>query len=537
MKAAGYIRVSSEMQVKQGHSLDMQRKLITDYVHSKGWGLADLFCETARTGRLTDRPALKTMLARAKRGEFDVIVVTSFDRFHRNLLHLLIALDQLRQRNVSFVSVTENIDFTTPWGKVALAVLGSLAEIYSDKLSIETKRGKQGRVLKGLWNGSIPLGYCNGLCLTCTDVNGLNYCPHYGEPNRGDGKSLILHPIENIAVRLSFDWYETEQFNDGLIAEKLNGYIVTLPDGTTRHFRTKRLLSRGGPQPFTRDSVREMLMRVFYTGRVPYFGTTVRGAKLKRHDPSLLRPGTHPSLISMEVFERCQGIRRRLARKPRRVLRVQRAFFPLTGILFCGECGGHMIGGRCKGERRYSCNARIQHRVRCTQPSINADSTEATIIQVLSNLHWHDDWREQWHQVLESAWDRLPFLSDETQREKTREESLDKGEFAGAEEVSLHTPEQVARQRSYDIDELIETMQPLSAFRAHWEIATSHRDYKAQKQLLHTAFARIVVRGQAIDKIEATSGFVHLVRNTRVVGKASPGEKEMPLVAQILSQS
>ncbi len=247
MKAVGYIRVSSEMQVKQGHSLDMQHKLIMDYVHHQGWILVDFFCDTALTGQSTNRPALKRMLARAKRGEFDVIVVTSFDRFHRHLLHLLLALDQLQQWNVSCVSITENIDFTTPWGKVALAVLGSLAEIYCDMLSTETKRGKQGRVLKGLWNGSIPFGYCNGLCSTCTDVNGLNYCPQYGHPNRGDGMALVTHPIESIGVRLAFDWYHSEQFSDGLIAEKLNGYVVTLPDGTTRHIRTKRLLSRGGP--------------------------------------------------------------------------------------------------------------------------------------------------------------------------------------------------------------------------------------------------------------------------------------------------
>ena len=76
-----------------------------------------------------------------------MIVVTSFDHFHRHLLHLLLALDQLRVWNVSFVSITENIDFTTPWDKVALAVVGSLAEIYCDKLSNDTKRGKRGRIL------------------------------------------------------------------------------------------------------------------------------------------------------------------------------------------------------------------------------------------------------------------------------------------------------------------------------------------------------------------------------------------------------
>ncbi len=86
MKVVGYIRVSSKMQAKYGHSLDMQRQMIIDFVRSKGWVLVDLFCKTARTGRLTNRPALKMMLARAMRGEFDVIVVTSLERFHRNLL-------------------------------------------------------------------------------------------------------------------------------------------------------------------------------------------------------------------------------------------------------------------------------------------------------------------------------------------------------------------------------------------------------------------------------------------------------------------
>lgn len=81
MKAVGYIPVSSEMQVKHGHSLDMQRKLITDYIQSKGEVFSDLFCESAYTAKLSERPALKRMLARTKRGEFDVIVVTSFDRF------------------------------------------------------------------------------------------------------------------------------------------------------------------------------------------------------------------------------------------------------------------------------------------------------------------------------------------------------------------------------------------------------------------------------------------------------------------------
>ncbi|MBI5305305.1 MAG: recombinase family protein [Chloroflexi bacterium] len=180
-------------------------------------------------------------------------------------------------------------------------------------------------------------------------TNGLNYCPYYSETNRSDGKSLILHPIESIAVHLSFDWHQAGKYCDGLIAEKLNGYVVTLPDGTTRHFRTKRLQPRGGPQQFTRDSVRELLMRVFYTGRVPYFGTTEHGTKSKRYNPTLLQDGSHPSLVTTEVFERCQEIRKRMHRKPHSLTTRTRTLFPVTSKLFCGECGSHLIRASLHG--------------------------------------------------------------------------------------------------------------------------------------------------------------------------------------------
>lgn len=48
-------------------------------------------------------------------------------------------------------------------GKLALTVLGMLAEIYIDNLSHETRKGKIARVRKDLWNGTIPMGYCEGL--------------------------------------------------------------------------------------------------------------------------------------------------------------------------------------------------------------------------------------------------------------------------------------------------------------------------------------------------------------------------------------
>jgi DNA invertase Pin-like site-specific DNA recombinase len=85
--------------------------------------------------RISDRPALKELLDDAEKGLFDVVIVHSVDRFFCDLQGLLRALNHLQKHSVSFVSITENIDFTTPWGKLALAVLGTLAEIHIDKLS------------------------------------------------------------------------------------------------------------------------------------------------------------------------------------------------------------------------------------------------------------------------------------------------------------------------------------------------------------------------------------------------------------------
>ena len=66
MKALGYIRVSSEMQVETGHSLDAQRTLITDFINAKGWSLGEIFCDAGLSGTLSDRPALQNFMARAE---------------------------------------------------------------------------------------------------------------------------------------------------------------------------------------------------------------------------------------------------------------------------------------------------------------------------------------------------------------------------------------------------------------------------------------------------------------------------------------
>jgi DNA invertase Pin-like site-specific DNA recombinase len=325
------------MQVETGYSLDAQRAFITDDVHHKGWTLVEIFCDPGFSGTRSNRPALQALMSRAEHREFDGVVVHAVDRFYRDLGGLLAALHHLHQIHITFVSITENLDFTTPWGKLVLAVLGALAEIYIDKLRDETRKGKQARARKGLWNGSIPLGYCNGLCAACTDVNGKDYCPNSGQANRSRSGVLIAHPIESIAVGLTYKWYEMGNLSHRLIAEKLNAYELVLPHGTQRHFRTKRCNSQGGPQPITRSTVREILSRISYTGQVPYYGTNKQGIRLKRRNIAAIVSGQHPPLISQELFDRCQQLARGRLGKLSMAERISQS------VPFVGEPVGAMV--------------------------------------------------------------------------------------------------------------------------------------------------------------------------------------------------
>ncbi len=142
-----YYRVSSEEQV-EGYSLDAQQRAARAYCELHGWTVVQEYRDegkSARTEDLNRRPAFAKMVAHVDAGLLDVIVVHKLDRFARNLRVTLEILDRLDKRGVGFVSISEQIDFTTPIGKVILATLGAFAQYYSDNLSHETKKGKAER--------------------------------------------------------------------------------------------------------------------------------------------------------------------------------------------------------------------------------------------------------------------------------------------------------------------------------------------------------------------------------------------------------
>ena len=163
-RAVLYARVSSEEQV-EGYSIDAQRRAFQQLCDSKDWIAQQEYIDegkSAHNDNIDNRTAFQAIISDALAGKFDVLVVHKLDRFSRNLRTTLEYFDKLLKVGVSFVSINEQMDFTTPSGKVHLALLGAFAQYYSDNLSQETKKGWAERRAQGLYCGSLPFGTIKG---------------------------------------------------------------------------------------------------------------------------------------------------------------------------------------------------------------------------------------------------------------------------------------------------------------------------------------------------------------------------------------
>lgn len=383
LRAVGYRRVSMREQV-DGFSLDAQENNIRQYVETQGWQLTHIYTDAGISAKKdSHRPSLEQMMLDAEARRFDVIVVDKVDRFYRHLRGLLSALDQLNSWNVAFASVQERLDFTTVWGKLTLTVLGTLAEIYIDNLRQETRKGKLQRARDGYWNGNPTYGYCRGLCSTCKEPNGKGYCPDYGLPNKGDGKGLVLHPIESKVVRLVYDWYLTGEESDGHIAERLRTYEL---DEHGLLARSRGIPGQKDPGPLQKDSIRNILTSILYAGFIPYYGTSKKGQTTTRRAKEIF-PGKHPAIVSTEEYEHVQEIRNVLYRAPRFKRNTQSRIYPLSRILRCGYCGRTMRGSSGpRGHHYYRDTTRIEKSSECSQMPIRASVIEEQVMEWLQKI-------------------------------------------------------------------------------------------------------------------------------------------------------
>jgi DNA invertase Pin-like site-specific DNA recombinase len=109
-------------------------------IAQRGWTLYRLYSDRA-SGAKEKRPALDALMADARRGLFDVVVVWRFDPFARSVKQLVLALEECRSLGVDFISHQEALDTSTPMGRVMFTIIAAMAELERDVITERTAGG------------------------------------------------------------------------------------------------------------------------------------------------------------------------------------------------------------------------------------------------------------------------------------------------------------------------------------------------------------------------------------------------------------
>jgi len=159
-KAVAYIRVSSKGQI-DNTSLDNQLEKIKAYCVAYDLKLVKVFSDGAESGKSNKRTEYNKMLNYIEENEVDSLMVFKADRIHRQLKNLLILIEDILTPNkISFVSVSERFDTSTPQGKLFLHMIGSFAEFERNVINERTKDGRIKTVKAGKHGGGeLPFGY------------------------------------------------------------------------------------------------------------------------------------------------------------------------------------------------------------------------------------------------------------------------------------------------------------------------------------------------------------------------------------------
>ena len=355
MRIAIYIRVSTEEQAEDGYSLAAQERACRAFAESRGWQVFGIYADEGISGRNDKRPALQRLLADMRIGRVKTIIVHKLDRLARNLHLTLEIIEELKEHNAAFVSVTEQLDLTTPIGWAMFQVQGVFAEMYSQNLSNETAKGLREKATQGGWVGPVPYGYTR---------SGTTLVPSDDAP----------------VVRNMYMWYANGGESFTSIADRLNA------DG----FRTLNWKT-GLRGLFGRESTRTILRNPAYKGIVRCDGKEY--------------PGNHEALVNAELWDRAQRVREtRTAKNGYYSVKLPRIGGMLTEIAYCSACGDrlwyHQTGRPTSRSHYYVCSGRSRRT--CDATFSRAEVAEAQTLDLLRTLSLPADWRTTVLQKAES---------------------------------------------------------------------------------------------------------------------------------------
>jgi len=467
MRAAVYVRVSREEQL-DNWSIAAQTREAEEYCRQKNWELLKIYTEegiSAHSDSIIKRPQFRKLLDDCKKGNFDIVVVHSIDRWSRNLGVTLESFKQLAENRVSFASISENIDYSTPEGRLFIAMLGAFAQYFSDNLAKHTRKGMKQRAVSGFSNGDVPFGY------------------RRNEKDSEHVKNVYIVPDEGEAVKQIFQMYA----NGGHTLASLAAWLNEKGFKT----RNKKELRDGsgnvvtGPRPFSLYSVRWILHNPFFTGKVYYKGQ--------------LYPGAHEAIIDEDLFKRVQD-RLKLSKNRSKTFSPSYRQYLLKGIARCIYCGYPLWaetstkGFTCYREPK---NSRSHFNCPGNGKSISGRLLDDQIDNLVKSFILLPSWREQ-------VIDKISVLSEREdllrQREiiETKLRRLGKTFIDGLIEEGEYNVQRMLLQNALismvipEVDDTLEAGEQLENIGGLWEVGTLEEKHTFLSGMLEAVYVDLV---------------------------------------------
>ena len=355
IRVAVYSRKSTDHGLeKEFNSCDAQEQACGSYIlanESSGWKQAEIYRDGGFSGGTTKRPAFQKMMTAIRNNEIDVVIVHRIDRLSRSLADFLQTIKVFEKHNVSFISVTQQIDTSTIMGKLILNILLSFAQFEREMISERTRDKIVAARKNGKFTGGRP-------------VKGYNI-------HRSDaGSKLVVDPEEAEQIRTIFELYLEKQ---SLIqtAKELNKL-----GWTTKKWTTRKGTVQGGKR-FDKKNLHGLLTNPVYIGKTRYGKEVFEGE--------------HESIIDMATWKKAQELLIRNARSGGSAGNAPRQTVLLRNLLFCHHCGRPMRHTYTLKKnvkyRYYICDTvRLQGKDACVTKRIPADQIEQFVIEQIRGL-------------------------------------------------------------------------------------------------------------------------------------------------------
>jgi len=230
IRAVGYVRVSTDIQVQEGVSLDAQKLRIQAHCTAMDIKLVDILVDAGQSAKSLERPGIQAALKMLKQGKADVLIVMKLDRLTRSVkdLGFLCETYFCEGRPWSLLSVSDSIDTRSASGKLTLNVLTSVAQWEREAIGDRVREVMQHMKAQGVYLGAAPYGW-----------------KYIDEPDEHGRRKLVQNPEEQSGIKRICELYETDMYV-WQICEQLDAERIRARGPHWHRATVYRVLQRAG---------------------------------------------------------------------------------------------------------------------------------------------------------------------------------------------------------------------------------------------------------------------------------------------------